>query len=371
MSESIAVDTPVAPAPHAGLIGFDPAETQFQNTDGSPYVPTGDDITGANAAPLPMDEDERAEAAERITRDTFILRLKFYGLSFRRQTSAAAILKKGAKPEQFTVTKRLLDRRAKALRDICVLKSQFKEFVRARHIPMGFIKGGNFLLPASKVEEVDTELQSFIEAYRLKAGELADNLDGYKEHAREALGEEYRESDYPAADEVRRAFFVEYSYMPFNAPAALKSLNMELYRREAERFRAKVESASEEARNAIRAELLDLTEHAVERLTPGEDGRRQIFRDSFVTNINQFLDNFEARNMTNDAELSSLVARAREVMSGVDPAALRKDDAIRAAVATAFKGMKEQMSKMVVAKPTRSFDFGDINAAESDTADEM
>ena len=70
--------------------------------------------------------------------------------------------------------------------------------------------------------------------------------------------------------------------MTFDTPRRLKAISAEIFKQEAEKARAKLESVAGECQQAMRAGLLDLVEHLAERLTPGEDGKPKRLHETTV-----------------------------------------------------------------------------------------
>ena len=109
----------------------------------------------------------------------------------------------------------------------------------------------------------------------------------------------------------------------------------------------------------LRAQLSELTSKAVERLTPTEDGKAKIFRDSMVGNIKDFLGSFNDKNSVfADGELAAVADRLRKVLDGVNPELLRTDERIREKVRQDFAGVQTTLDGMALTdRPTRKIDF--------------
>jgi hypothetical protein len=82
---------------------------------------------------------------------------------------------------------------------------------------------------------------------------------------------------------------------------------------------------------------------------PGE--KKKVFKDSFVPNIQEFIDTFGVRNLTNDAELGVLVEQARNIIAGVDNQALRDDEGLREKVNRQFEQVRAQLDTMICRAP--------------------
>ena len=98
----------------------------------------------------------------------------------------------------------------------------------------------------------------------------------------------------------------------------------------------------------------------VDRLKPDTDGRPKTFKESSVGKMQQFLETFDARNITDDAQLKVLVERARSLVVKADAEMLRTDDSVRDYVRTGFETIKNLLDPMVVRKKHRSIRIAEV-----------
>jgi hypothetical protein len=175
--------------------------------------------------------------------------------------------------------------------------------------------------------------------------------------ARERLGKHFKQSEYPAVDQIRSAFSVNVRYMTFNVPAALKELNTKLFERERQKIEKQWAQAADEIQNALRVAFSGLVDHMVDRLGYEDNGKPKTFRDTLVDKMEDFFHTFEARNLTNDGQLKALVDKARRVMRGVSANDLRNLDTVRSSVSKRFEELKSEVDKNIVVKSTRKFGF--------------
>ncbi len=233
---------------------------------------------------------------------------------------------------------------AKYLKSVC-LKSMFK--------------GGIYLLPVGLVKETHESLKAFalrrqalvaaaVEQYPTRVSETATRLD--------VLGDV---GDYPAVEDFASSFSLSWEYVTFDTPAKLKEIDVAIFADAQEKAQERLKGVANECEQAMRAGMLDLVNRMVERLTPDDEGKPKRFTKSLVENMGEFLRTFEMRNITDDSQLSQLVARARMVLDGVDPNGLRKDEALRTAIAGQFTQIQSLMSGMVVDAPTRMISVDD------------
>lgn len=232
------------------------------------------------------------------------------------------------------------------------LDSEIRMWLRVRALP-SILRGGVYLIPIGIVEQTNT----YLDDMELKRAALVETFlavyPGAVKKAKDVLGELYRETDYPSIAAMRSAFSMERQYLSFDTPTSLKQLRVELFQQEAAKAQARWVEAEQEIQQLLRAQMADLVEHMTDRLSPDADGKCKIFRNSLTENITEFLNAFDARNVTDDKQLAELVGKARLLLSGVSPDSLRKSDALRVAVETGFSEIKATLGEMVIKKPSR------------------
>jgi hypothetical protein len=133
----------------------------------------------------------------------------------------------------------------------------------------------------------------------------------------------------------------------------------EIWAREEQKARAAWQTAIEESTATLAAGFSDLVSHMVERLTPGQDGRPKIFRDSLVSNLAEFLETFEMRNLAGNTDLAEHVATARQLLAGVTPDRVRRSQGMREALAERFSELKAALDATLIAAPRRKFGADD------------
>jgi hypothetical protein len=231
-----------------------------------------------------------------------------------------------------------------------------KEWIAGRSVP-SFFRDGCFLFNLNMVTVVDVYLNEqkpilqsvideFMKVYPTKINEAKAILepDG-----------QFNVGDYPMPEDLRSSFYWDYQWVSFVVPEGLPTAIRE-------QAVAKMQNMWDDAAVSITSALREgfgaLVTHAIDKLTPAEDGKRKVIRDTFVPNLMEFLDTFNNRNVTNDIELQVLVNRARTVMSGIDSTKELKDNAaVQKVIRREFEKISKTMETMIVDKPRRSFNF--------------
>jgi hypothetical protein len=254
------------------------------------------------------------------------------------------------------LSKRLLN--SPELRDIEQLDRQIQEYLTNLCLPSLF-KTGVYRLPIPLVEQVEKALNEFKERRDLLVEKFVAAYPASVREVRAQLKGMYDPRDYPSAESVRAQFRFEWQYVTTGVPGQLKAINAALFEQEREKASLKLRDAAEECRQVLRAGMLEIVRHMTERLQPSEDGKKKVFRNSLVENVNAFLRTFEMRDVTDDAEMAGLVKKARDLMNGVDPETLRDDELIRRQVQEGFTKLGNALEPLVVERGTRAIELED------------
>lgn len=234
---------------------------------------------------------------------------------------------------------------------------QTRAWLMTRALPSLF-KEGVYRVPNTLVVDVDEYLgkasreraklvENFRSFYRMRVNEAKERLNGL-----------FNDNDYLTADDAASRFSLTWKYVTMNTPDSLKNLREGLFEREKEKITKMVEEANEEIRQVLRVQMAALVQRMITQLQPTADGKKRKIYDSLTGNIDDFLNTFNARNLTGDAQLQELVGKARKVLKGVDADILRNDFDARVNVRDGFAEINKTLDAMIIDKPDRKFDFG-------------
>jgi hypothetical protein len=226
-----------------------------------------------------------------------------------------------------------------------------RAWIKSRAVPVSMLRNGLYLIPLALMEQVDQA----IESYRIERQTLIDaffvRYPALIERAREtyeALGL-FDERDYPAASELRQAFLITVRYLTFNVPKALEEINTRIFERERQRAETEWSRAIDEIRNALRENFAGLVTQMVARLGETKNGGRKALRDDALADLTDFISVFEARNLTNDADLQVLINQARQTMRGLEVDQLRgkNSETMRDSVRASFETLNDKLNVLV------------------------
>lgn len=297
---------------------------------------------------------DSVDAAARLQDGMAAVRLSFNWFGVRRtltpQQKSAAAGAFGAEGDFISAGKKLLDTRHPKFRAITSVRGEAVAFWKSVSLP--WPEPGIRLMRRDEVEPFNGRMQDFSERLAERVDDFNDGFSELMESARSRLGDLFNESDYPAT--LRGAFAIAWDFPAVEAPSYLRRLNPELYEQECERVRSRFAEAARLAEEAFFSELTDLVSHLCERLSGEHDGKSKIFRDSAVTNLQEFFARFRALNVGSNDDLERVVEQAQSDLRGVRPNALRTSDGLRQHVATQLSGVQSVLDGLMVDRPRRN-----------------
>lgn len=232
-----------------------------------------------------------------------------------------------------------------------------RKWIRLRSLPSLF-KDGFYLVSKQYVVRMRDKLREFKDEREVLVDEFLDVYPTRRSEAVNKLKSQYNPLDYPTVDEMRQLFGMEWNFIQFGTPTDLNEIDPEIFEEERAKYAETWRNASEELIQLMRHEAKALIGNLANRLTnPGEGKRRPTLRDAAVSNVQEFLEFFDVRNINDDSELAALIARARTAMTGVDPDSLRNSDDLRSQVHAELAAVAAELDKIVVEKPRRQITF--------------
>jgi hypothetical protein len=237
---------------------------------------------------------------------------------------------------------------------------ELKAFIKARSVPSNF-RAGMFLVPLDLVEEVENGIESRVARINGLVDALVNVYEQVIETDKVALRSNFNPRDYPPKGQVAGRFTISWQYTSYGVPDRLPE---NVLAKEQERSRQRLRDTTEEIQAVLRGEMAKMVNRMVESLTGTRTDRKgmqkpAIFKDTLIDNLKEWLSMFNARNITNDAELEAICNQARSLLDGVDAQALRDSDQARVLIANSFENIKGQLDSMMVPAGTRAINLTD------------
>ncbi len=235
-----------------------------------------------------------------------------------------------------------------------ITKADSKVRVWLKEVCHPFEKGLS-LVPHKLVDTVNEKLK----LHKLERMKLVTDFVAVyprlREEARINLGSLYHADDYPEPDYVANVFSFDWRLITIGAPNELKTISEALFLEEKERQEVQFRIASEEITKLMRQTLYDLVHGLEDKLSPTEDGKKRIIRQTGIDKMQTFFEMFDMKNVTNDTELARLVEQAKAIMAGTSAEQLRTDEELKEKIRSGMEGITNQLSTMIQVEPGRMF----------------
>jgi hypothetical protein len=291
--------------------------------------------------------------AQRLRRIAAAVRVSFTWWGVRRalttQQKEAIGAACNADPRLLSAGKRLFDTRHEAFRRLTALKGRIGSYWRGISLP--YVEPGIRLIRQADIDAFVHVMQGFREELHQAETDVNAAYEEIKNDAQQRLGRLFNANDYPS--EVRGLFDVAWDFPNVEPPPYLLRINPEVYEEERARVAARFEEAVRLAEQAFATELADLVDHLTDRLTPGPDGQRKVFRDSALGNFQDFINRFRLLNVRSNAQLDTLVEQAQNLLRGVTPDQVRTLPEARQQLQSGMETVRQQLDQLVIDAPRR------------------
>ena len=148
-----------------------------------------------------------------------------------------------------------------------------------------------------------------------------------------ALGDMFKRDDYPTANEMMTKFSFRVNYMPVPSSGDFRvdvgnQAQAELKQRLESLTQERIDSAMADVRERLSTHLKRMSDRLTTDYIGGEAKQRR-FHDTLVDGALELCDLTKALNVTNDVALETARSQLEQLLVGVTPADLRKNEAIR------------------------------------------
>jgi len=248
-----------------------------------------------------------------------------------------------------TAGKRIIDVRHEAYRKLTAIRTKIANHWRGSTLP--YTEPGVRLLRRSDIASFVAAMEEFRDELILAEAALDAVYDDIKNDARRRLGRLFDPRDYPTR--VVGLFQIEWDFPSIEPPSYLMQVNPDIYEEERRRVATRFDEAVKLAEQAFASEFAKLLSHLTERLGPGENGERRIFRDTAIGNLTEFFERFRHLNIGSNAELDALVEQAHRLVRGISPQDLRDNATLRQQIGRDMAKVQSEVEGMIIDAPRR------------------
>lgn len=300
-------------------------------------------------AAMPMTLIDVQSVGQDLAQKTVCVKVRLGRLGNTRKVSNSQV-EVDTDKSQIRVSKHLLDSRE--LRAIANFDGEVRRYLYDTCLPF---EAGIHLCPLALLEELEGRLRQL--GARRK-GLIEEFLAVYPLLCQEAgkrLRSLYDPTDYPPVEYVEQQFTFIWQYISFGVPDQLREISTKIWQDEREKAAQVMAEAGQEIQQVLRSAMAELVKHMRDRLKDGPDGKPLKFKESTISNLADFLGTFNFRNVTDDAELRSLVDKTRGLLLGVSADDLRTTAGVRAKVQQGMADLAAELDTLIVKRPGRKF----------------
>lgn len=301
-----------------------------------------------------MERTQGPSDGQRLQATMAAMRVSFHWIGTRKALSSEQIVRAAdafeAERKFLTAGKKLFDTSDPSFRQVTAVKTTTMNYFKSISLP--FPEPGVRLIRQDQIDVIHSRMTELRDELANAVRLLEDRFADLTAEARDRLGNLFDPADYPSS--LENAFQVDWSFPTVSAPEYLRRLNPELYEQECQRVRSRFDEAVRLAEHSFVEELGKLIDHLSERLSGPDDGKVKVFRDSAVTNFNEFFERFQSLNVGSNSEIDSLVDRARQIVSGVAPNTLRTSGDLRDRISNQLSSVQASLDGMMVDRPRRN-----------------
>jgi len=184
----------------------------------------------------------------------------------------------------------------------------------------------NFMKFTERMNDFEEEMEALVKAFVVIYPTLitAQAL---------ALGDMFKRDDYPTANEMMTKFSFRVNYMPVPSSGDFRvdvgnQAQAELKARLESLTQERIDSAMADVRERLSTHLKRMSDRLTTDYVGGEAKLRR-FHDTLVDGALELCDLTKALNVTNDLALETARSQLEQLLVGVTPTDLRKNEAIR------------------------------------------
>jgi hypothetical protein len=207
---------------------------------------------------------------------------------------------------------------------------------------------GVYAIPITYVPQLEDALKKASQELEEIRADLKTEWPAIIKDAKKRLGDMFDASDYLLPDAEAEKLKFSYRYIPIaETPGILKSVAADIYQEDLERSKTEVTAELEAFRAHLRGALIQIIEGMRKTLTK-PDGQRRVFGKRFFKNLNEFMQTFDGRNLSDDGELEKLVGELKLVAAGhKNPKLLKSDKAMQKKLDKSLEKIDESLKAMV------------------------
>jgi hypothetical protein len=285
---------------------------------------------------------------------TVFLRLNFGRFGVTRKVDIG--IQSEAVESRFTHQKKLLV--SPELKAIAKADNEIKAQIDAICLPYDV---GIRFAPIAAIEQIDSILSNYAKTRPALIDAFVLVYEIQTADAEIELKEHFNPADYPSPEQVAAQFTFTYQFISFSVPGHLKSVAPGVFAAEKEKAHEMLMEAAAGIGQALATTAHELVANLLDRLTPDADGKSKKLYAVHVTKLQEFLNTFDLRNVTDSKELQTEMDKLKAIMSGIDVEKIKNSETLRLDLQSQFKNVTQSIGSLIEVKGRK---FRDVPEAQ-------
>jgi hypothetical protein len=196
-------------------------------------------------------------------------------------------------------------------------RSHGERILKSRSYPFLGLRGV-YYVPKDLIGNTESRMKKYQDEFRAEIDDFIDNYESYIKEWEVELGEEHFDAKlYPTKEELRSRFKFDWIKFSITVPdSTMGILTEEEYQEEVKKQSATVKEFLDNSLSILSGKFYNIILNLSEKLGSGKP-----IKPATIKTLTSFVEIFDTMNVTNNAELASLVKTATEAMrtsSGAD-----------------------------------------------------
>lgn len=210
------------------------------------------------------------------------------------------------------------------------------------HATMPWSDSGLRLLTTTMFFDYQHEITRMEQEFNQLVDNFVSSYDKLVIQAQMKLGALFNSDDYPHVDTIREKFRFSVKFAPV---PDVGDWRVDVGHEAQETLRSSYAEYYQNNLTQAYADVWERTHDALKRMSEKLSGdKKQIFRDTLVSNVTEMVDLLDKFNVTGDAKMKQAKHKLESVMLGITPDALREDEYLRQDVKSKVDSLIKEFS---------------------------
>ena len=267
--------------------------------------------------------------------DNLAERVLFLNIAFNRfgNTRRADVnVDSHANQSRFSISKRLLE--SPELKAIAVEDGKIKAAVAGMSLPYEI---GCLLIPVANSNAAKVLLEEYQKTGRpALVNAFLSVYSSQIEESKVQLKEQFNPNEYPSLEAVKEEFGFKFRFTSLSLPDSLKDSAQSM-----------IMDAAAAVSDALAVAAHEAVSKLADSLSEGSDGKPKKIYDGQFKKLQEFLEGFDIKNVTNQKDLKAEMDTLKGLMSGLDADKVRHNEGLRAELHKKFSEATEKLTVMV------------------------